>query len=125
MSFKHLYAFIALAAGLVLAGCHSDVDLDNVDTTSNVQLGLAVPVGSISASIGDFLGSGQVSQIQVDDKGVFHYVDTFQIPTKPYHKINVADYIIKNDATLSFKIQDQSVFLSCHSRQSGNYSAKV
>ncbi|MBQ6748930.1 MAG: hypothetical protein IJR09_05790 [Paludibacteraceae bacterium] len=107
MSFKHLYACFALAAGLVLAGCHSDVDLDHVDTKSNIQLGLAAPVGTISATIGDFLGSGQVSQIHVDGDGVFHYIDTFQIPTKPYHKIDVRDYILRNDAELTFRIKDQ------------------
>jgi len=108
MRLNHLLAIAALVSGCMLVGCHSDVDLSNVNTTSQVQMGLAVPVGSINVKLGDFLGSGEVKQIVVDKWGTFHFMDTVNIPTKNYHNINVADYIIKNDATLHFNLKDKA-----------------
>lgn len=105
MKIRHFCALIALSAGCLLVGCHSDVDLNNIDTTANVEMGLAVPVGSMTFTVGDFLGSGQVSQISVDVNGTFHFADTLSIPQRVYHKIDLSSYQIKNPA-LDLKIKD-------------------
>lgn len=107
MKINHLYAILALTAGCLFAGCHSDIDLDNIDKTANVKVGVAVPVGSINVKLGDFLGSGQVSPIVVESDGIFHYRDTLPLQTKTYHHINLASYFIKNETTLEFMAKDQ------------------
>ena len=96
---------ILMASSLLLA-CHSDVDLKNMDTSSEVEFGLALPVGSLRATLGDFLGDGQISQIYVDQDGIFHFMDTVEIPAKEYRSIDVASYMIKNSTALDFKIKD-------------------
>ncbi len=93
--------------GSVMSACHSKIDVSDVDTTSDVSMGLALPVGSMTVTMGDFLGDGQVKGIAVDEDGIFHYIDTFKIEKKKYRKVNPADYIIKNKATLNFKVEEQ------------------
>ena len=107
MSFKPLHALFALTAGCLLMSCHSKVDFDNLDTSSEIEMGMALPVGSMHATLGDFLGNGQVPQIYVGEDGIFHFIDSVDIPQKSYHKIDVASYIIKEKATLSFPINEQ------------------
>ena len=107
MSFKPLHALFAITAGCLLLSCHSKVDFENLDTTSEVEMGVALPVGSLHATMGDFLGAGQVPQIYVGEDGIFHFIDTVDIPQKSYHKIDVASYIIKDKTTLSFPIKEK------------------
>lgn len=95
-------------ASFVLASCHSDVDLKNIDTQTELELGIALPIGSLHATMGDFLGNGKVANISVDENGIFHFIDTFPIPAKQYHQIDLASYIIKDAATLKFNIADKT-----------------
>ena len=106
MKIRHFCALIALSAGCLLVGCHSDIDLNNIDTTANVEMGLAVPVGSLTFTIGDFLGSGQVNQIGVDEWGIFHFKDTLALPRREYHQIDPSSYLIKNQTQLDFRIKE-------------------
>lgn len=108
MHFKPLHAFLAIMVGCVLAGCHSEIDLQNIDKTAELEMGLAMPIGSIHATMGDFLGANQVEQIKVDEYGIFHFMTTVDIPSKTYHQINVADYIIKNQSTLEFSVSEKT-----------------
>ena len=109
MNCKHLHALIAVMAGLLLAGCHSKIDFENIDKKVEVEGGLALPIGTMHATMGDFPGNGKVKKISVDEEGVFHYIDTVDIPTKEYHQINLANYILKNKETLEFKVLDHPV----------------
>ncbi|MBQ2067358.1 MAG: hypothetical protein II457_00340 [Paludibacteraceae bacterium] len=104
MYFKHLQAMMALAVAVLLAGCRSDIDLKNIDKKAEVEVGMALPIGTIHATMGDFLGNGKVKKIVVDEEGIFHYIDTVNIPTKEYHSINVANYVIKDKNTLEFPV---------------------
>ena len=86
MNFKHLHVFIAILAASLMAGCRANVDLQHIDPQGEVDLGLALPVGSITATIGDFLGKG-VGNFYVDsldNKGVITWQDTFKIE-RDYH----------------------------------------
>ena len=70
MKCKHLYALIAITAGCMLAGCHSDVDLGNIDKKAEVEMGLVLPIGNIHMKIGDFIGDGNYRETafgQCDD----------------------------------------------------------
>ena len=108
MKFKHLHTFLVLVmVALVTFGCRSRVDLENINKQAELDMGLAFPVGSIHATIGDFLGAGQVEQLYVDEHGIFHYMDTFDIPTKDYHKIKIEEYVLENERPQSFKIKEK------------------
>ena len=102
-----LYFLPVLLMLLGVAGCRNDVDFNNVDLTMGVNTSLGIPVGNVTVTMGDFLGSGQVPLIVVDADGIFHAYDTFRIATKEYHHINLSNYIMKNDAELEFAIADR------------------
>ena len=103
MKFTHLNAIIAIVAGCLFAGCHSDIDLNNIDSRSEVEMGLALPVGSFHATLGDFLGNGQVPTLfidSVDNKGVITWKDTFRI-ARNFHQVDLAQYISEKQLTLN------------------------
>ena len=103
MKFTHLKAIIAIVAGCLFAGCHSDIDLNNIDSRSEVEMGLALPVGSIHATIGDFLGNGQVPTLFIDsvnNKGVITWKDTFKI-ARNFHQIDLSQYISEKQLSLN------------------------
>ena len=91
MKFKPLHAFIAIMAGCVLAGCHADVDLANIDKKAEVEMGLVLPIGNIHMKIGDFIGDGKVDHLFVEN-GVF--VLKLDTPiTRNYSKFELKKYI--------------------------------
>ena len=107
MNLKHLYTFITIVAGCILASCHSEVDWNNIDTRSEVEMGLALPVGSIHATLGDFLGNGQVPSLFIDsmeNKGVITWKDTFKI-ARNFHQVNLSQYI--SEKHLSLNVYDK------------------
>ena len=99
---KHsLFAAIALMIIALWSGCKSDIDLQNLDTRAELEMGLALPIGTVKASVGDFLGSGQVDGIYIGDNRVMFFRDTFDI-TREFHKVNLEDKI--SDADQEFNV---------------------
>lgn len=94
-----------MLGALLLTACRADIDVQNIDPAAEVRMGLAIPVGSMSAKMGDFLGDSTIDQISVDADGIYHFTSRVEIPTKNYRKIDVASYVIKDETTLSFKIK--------------------
>ena len=105
MHFKHLHTFLLLGLVVMMSACKSEVDLQNINSQAELELGVAFPVGSLRATIGDFLGGGQVEQIRLDEDGIFHYMDTINLPTKDYHKIKIKEYVLENEKAQSFFIK--------------------
>ena len=101
---------ILFALVLILGSCKVDVDLQNIDPHANLEMSLALPVGDMTATMGDFLGDRQVSNVFVDEHFIFHYIDTVDIPTKNYHPISLANYVIKDTTTLVFVLAEQPNF---------------
>lgn len=93
---------IGLSA-LLLSSCEADVDLKNIDNSAQVNMGLAMPLGTMSASLGDFLDLGD-GIISVREDGVFRYVDTFVIQ-RNFHAINLEQYM--THANQEFIISEQ------------------
>ena len=105
---------LTLASSLFF-GCKSKIDLDNIDPHAEVQMGLAVPVATASATLGDFFGDGKmVEEIQVGtgpiidggngvDKGVLFY-RFLKTNDKNYHPIDLTTYM--QNVTQEFKISD-------------------
>ena len=105
MNFKHLHAFIAILAGCLLAGCHSKIDLDNIDPKAEVEMGVALPIGSMHATLGDFIGNVDNIYIDsLDNKGVITWKNTFHI-ARNYHQLDLATYI--PSAHLSLNVYDK------------------
>lgn len=61
----------------VFMACHSDIDLNNVDTTAELEFGAALPIGSVRAKLGDF--AGKIDHVFIDSAngGVITWRDTF------------------------------------------------
>ena len=82
-----------LALGCVLMGCRSKLDLGNMDTQTQVQMGMALPVGSIHMSLKDILGEVKGLYIDsVNNKGVL----TWKMDTtiaRYYHQMNLKQYL--------------------------------
>ena len=99
--FNQLRAVMALTmASLLMAGCHSDIDFNNIDGKAEVDMGLVLPVGSIKASLKDVLG--KVPNIYIDsldNRGVITWKDTFIID-RNYHKVDLTKYISSGDFSL-------------------------
>ena len=102
---KKIFSLVLVCS--LLAGCHSKLDLTDIDTTSKIELGVVMPIGTLRATLGDFLGNGEVNRISVDENGLFHFIDTVDLPTKTYHHINVTDYILQDESTLEFSIAEK------------------
>lgn len=64
-NFLRLISVLMIAGGLMLS-CRSNVDLANVDTTSEVSWGLIVPVGSFKMSIGDFFNADSIPEMYLE-----------------------------------------------------------
>ena len=51
---------------MLLSGCKAKVDLENIDPSAEVKLGMALPVATASVTLGDFMGDDKLlNQIQV------------------------------------------------------------
>lgn len=107
MHFKYLPAIISFATLVFFTGCHSDVDLENIDKRAEMELGLALPLGALHATIGDFLGNGEITDLSVDSAGIFHYITTIDLPVKQYHTVDLTSYLLENDKAFSLYIKEK------------------
>ena len=116
MKFNFLRTMVVLTlSSTLLLGCKSKIDLDNIDPTAEVQMGVAIPVATASATLGDFFGDGKmVEEIQVGtgpvidggngvDKGVLFY-RFLKTNDKNYHPIDLTTYM--QNVSQEFKISD-------------------
>ncbi len=102
---KKTTVLVVSALGLLfgtLSGCKANVDLNQIDPSVEAQMGLALPIGEISATIGDFLGNDSIAQyIQVRNDGVLFFEDTFKMSRK-FYDIDLAQYV--TSAQKRFKV---------------------
>ena len=86
--------------GSMLMACHSNIDLNNVDTSAQIEMGVAVPVGSIRLKIGDFLGDVPGLFIDSTSGGAFAF--RFEYPdSRFYHKIDMKQRVTETDLQLN------------------------
>ena len=109
MKLNHLHALgTFVIAGCLLAGCRADVDFGNIDTKSDVSMGLVLPVGSINATIGDFLNTDSITTLYYDANGVLTFEQTFGFENdkqKMFHQVDLSQYI--SDGQFSIKIKQK------------------
>lgn len=94
---KIAYFFCVLWLSCSLAGCKADIDLSEVDWSTSVNASLSLPVGSIYAQMGDFLGVSQFPQITIDTLGRYVYMDTI-FSSNLYHPIKIEDLMTNTSA---------------------------
>ena len=97
---RQLFAVIAIAAVGALTSCHSKMDLENIDAKAKVELGVALPVGSLHVTIADLIGNVDKIYIDsIDHEGVLTWRDTFP-DGRSFHKVNLKDKISTKDFAL-------------------------
>lgn len=78
---KQIFFFTLTGAFLLqlLSGCRADVDLSSVNTKADMAIGVALPVGSMRVTLGDFLGnvetpigSEQAATLFYDEHGILN-----------------------------------------------------
>ena len=97
---------VVALAGLTMIGCRSNIDLDNINTSAEVTMGMALPVGTIKASIKDFIGN--VQNIYVDTlngQPVVAWKDTFSI-ARDYHHMDLSQYV--SDIRLDLNVYENA-----------------
>ena len=107
---KRLFTMFCMVSTIGLTmlwnGCTADVDLDNIDTSVDVEANIATPIGSMTATIDDFVGDGTWSIFidTVNHEGVITFRDTFSI-ARDFHKLDLSKYI--SNTTLKMNVYDK------------------
>ena len=94
----------AMLLSVMLSGCKKDrLYLNDTDLTTEVDMGLALPVGTMRATIGDFLGGDRVEGLYIDsmnNRGVFTYKGNYQKQLY-YHNVDLSQYISSSSLTMN------------------------
>ena len=99
----HLFLTTCIVGlGLLMHSCDAGVDLNNIDTTLEVKANVATPIGSLHATLGDFIGDGTWGIYA--ENGVLTFKDTFSIERK-FHNLDLSQYI--SHANMDLKLHDQ------------------
>lgn len=110
MSIKRNFAGLLIAAFLPIAltCCKADIDFDNIDPSAKVAMGVALPVGTITARLGDFIGDTTIQFIKVNDNGVYQLEASYNY-TKQFHEINLSNYLttVHSKLMMKEKVQEQ------------------
>ena len=103
---KRLFTMFCMVSTIGLTmlwnGCTADVDLDNIDTSIEVEANIATPIGSITATIDDFVGDGTwgIYIDALEHKGVITFRDTFSI-ARDFHKLDLSKYVSSTKITMN------------------------
>ena len=107
---KRFFTMICMVSTIGLTilwnGCTADVDLDNIDTSVDVEANIATPIGSMTATIDDFVGDGTwgIFIDTVNHEGVITFRDTFSI-ARDFHKLDLSKYI--SSTKISMNVYDK------------------
>jgi hypothetical protein len=105
---KKLFTILSAASMFTMLwqGCEANVDLNNIDTSVEVKANVATPIGSVKATIGDFVGDGTwgIFIDSVKNHGVLTFKDTFSI-ARNFHNLDLSQYI--SNTTLKMNVYDQ------------------
>lgn len=91
---KNHFLTLLLSLAILLAGCRTALDMENLDKTIEMDMAVAIPVGTMKATLGDFLGDQQISHLYVGEDGVFQYRDTF-VKEQSYNHFDLTRYPAK------------------------------
>jgi hypothetical protein len=85
-----------------MQSCEADVDLNDIDTSVKVNANVATPIGSVKATIGDFVGDGRwgIYIDSVKNHGVLTFRDTFTIQ-RNFHNLDLSRYISRTQLKMN------------------------
>ena len=107
---KRLFTMFCIVSTIGLTmlwnGCTAAVDLDNIDTSVDVEANVATPIGSMTATIDDFVGDGTwgIFIDTVNHEGVITFRDTFSI-ARDFHTLDLSKYI--SNTKISMNVYDK------------------
>lgn len=75
MKYNHHKLFIVciMAYCVCLISCNADVNLNQIDATTSLKTSIALPLGTIRAQLGDFIGDDAIEGLYVDADSIYHY----------------------------------------------------
>lgn len=87
---------------MLMQSCEADVDLNDIDTSVKVNANVATPIGSVKATIGDFVGDGRwgIYIDSVKNHGVLTFRDTFTIQ-RNFHNLDLSRYISRTQLKMN------------------------
>ena len=103
---KHLFTFLPMVCiiclTMLMQSCEADVDLNDIDTSVKVNANVATPIGSVKATIGDFVGDGRwgIYIDSVKNHGVLTFRDTFTIQ-RNFHNLDLSRYISRTQLKMN------------------------
>lgn len=98
--YKVLRTLLLLLPLVVLSGCRADVELDKIDPTVSLDMGIGMPIGTIAMTTNDLLGFIQSeNRLFVDENGVVFYRDTFHI-SRSFRNINISAYFAEGEKSI-------------------------
>ncbi len=83
---------VLMTAVVLSTSCKSDADFSNIDKHADISMGLAMPIGSMSASINDFIGSENIRKyLAVNEAGVLQF--NYEMTTsQPFATIDLSHF---------------------------------
>lgn len=82
---------VALAVGFLLTACKTELNMNDLDGKAQIDLGLALPIGSMQMSLGDILGSTPAAgSLMYDSTGTLLFKSTYNI-TKKFHPVTISE----------------------------------
>lgn len=88
--------------GIGLAGCKSDVKLNDISVDSKVKAKVSLPIGEVSSSFGDMIGVfSSVADVRINEQGLLELIINKRYD-REFHQITLTDYIgeVQNTITL-------------------------
>lgn len=94
------YFCLIVVSTCMLTACKSKVALDDIDTTMQVDMKVAVPLATVFDNVGRFYDDDRLgSKITMDRNGILHYQDTF-LRDRQYHDIELSNYTTQGSKLL-------------------------
>lgn len=113
-SFAYIAVGSAMALSSLLSGCKQEkLYINDTDLSAELDFGIALPIGTMRATVGDFLGGDNIENLYIDtldNRGVFTYKGNYQ-RLLYYHDVDLSQYISESTLTMNVydKLKDEPV----------------
>ena len=107
------YLFILAVAGIGLAGCKSDVQLNDISVDSKVKAKVSLPIGEVSSSFGDMIGvfksiTDSTTEVRINEQGLLE-LTVKEHREREFHQIVLTDYIGEVENTITLQEVDPAL----------------
>ena len=105
--------FILAVAGIGLAGCKSDVQLNDISVDSKVKAKVSLPIGEVSSSFGDMIGvfksiTDSTTEVRINEQGLLE-LTVKEHREREFHQIVLTDYIGEVENTITLQEVDPAL----------------